>query len=125
MNKKLIVLGSTGLLVGAMVTIPNKVLAYRGDAALQGPNCTEERHEEMISAFQNNDYQAWKELMNGKGRVTELINEENFSRFAEAHKLALEGNTEEAEKIRQELGLGLGNGSGRKMGEGIGRNSRR
>ena len=125
MNKKLIVLGSTGLLVGAMVTIPNKVLAYRGDAALQGPNCTEERHEEMISAFQNNDYQAWKELMNGKGRVTELINEENFSRFVEAHKLALEGNTEEAEKIRQELGLGLGNGSGRKMGEGIGRNSRR
>ena len=124
MNKKLVVLGSTGLLIGAMVTIPAKVFAYRGDASVKGPNCTEERHEKMISAFENSDYQAWKELMNGKGRVTELINEENFSRFAEAHKLSLEGKTEEAEEIRQELGLGLRDGSGRKMGQGFGRNSR-
>ncbi|MBW6441949.1 hypothetical protein K0B04_03560 [Patescibacteria group bacterium] len=124
MNKKIIALGSTALLIGAIVTIPTKVFAYRGDASVKGPDCTEERHEEMISAFENSDYHSWKELMNGRGKVTEIVNEENFSRFAEAHKLALEGKTEEAEKIRQELGLGLRDGSGRKMGQGFGRNSR-
>jgi hypothetical protein len=124
MNKKLIVSGTLGLLLGGLIIAPTKVLAYRGDASVQGPNCTEERHTEMTAAFENNDYNAWKGLMEGKGRVTEVINEDNFSRFAEAHRLSLEGNTEEAKKIREELGLGLGNGSGRRMGGGFGRNSK-
>jgi hypothetical protein len=58
--------------------------------------------------------------MQGKGRVTEVINESNFAKFAEAHKLAQEGNLEEANKIRQELGLGLHDGSGYKSGQGNG-----
>ncbi|MBW6441392.1 hypothetical protein K0B04_00585 [Patescibacteria group bacterium] len=126
MNKKLIVLGSAGLLLGAIFIVPSKVLAYRGDASVKGPDCTEERHEKMVAAFDNNDYQSWKELMNGKGRVTEVINEENFSKFGEAHRLSLEGKTEEAQQIREELGLGLrnGTGSGRRMGGGFGRNSK-
>jgi len=74
----------------------------------------------MTKAFENNDYNAWKEQMGGRGRVSQVINEENFERFAEAHRLALEGKTEEAAKIRQELGLGLQNGSGKGMGQGFG-----
>lgn len=125
MNKKIIVLGSVGLLLGGLVLIPSKAFAYRGDPTVQGPNYTEERHQEMTSAFENNDYNSWKNLMNGRVRVSELIKEQNFSRFAEAHKFALEGNTEEANKIRQELGLGLQNGSGRGTGRGFGTNCNR
>lgn len=125
MNKKLIVLGSASLLLGGFILTTGNAFAYRGDPTVKGPNYTEERHQEMTSAFENNDYNSWKNLMSGRGRVAEVINEQNFSRFAEAHKLALEGKTEEANKIRQELGLGLHNGSGRGMGGGQGRNFNR
>ena len=120
MNKKYIALGSVGLLLGGLLLFTNKVSAYKGDPTVKGPYYTEERHEEMTKAFENNDYNAWKEQMGGRGRVSQVINEENFERFAEAHRLALEGKTEEAAKIRQELGLGLQNGSGKGMGQGFG-----
>jgi len=120
MNKKFIALGSVGLLFGGLMLFTNKASAYKGDPTIKGPNYTEERHEEMTKAFENNDYNAWKNLMSGRGRVLQVINEENFARFAEARRLALEGKTEEAAKIRQELGLGLQNGSGKGMGQGFG-----
>lgn len=121
MNKTSILLGLTALVIGGAVLVPQTVLAYRGDPAVKGPNYTEERHAAMEKAFENKDYNAWKNLMNGIGRVTQVINAQNFSRFAEAHKLALEGKTDEANKIRTELGLGLHNGSGMGQGMGYGR----
>jgi hypothetical protein len=48
------------------------------------------------------------------------VNEENFDRFAEAHRLALEGKTEEAAQIRAELGLGVGGGPSSEKGQGQG-----
>jgi len=120
MNKKYIVLGSIGLLLGVLVLFTNNASAYKGDPTVKGPNYTEVRHEEMTKAFEKNDYNAWKEQMGGRGRVSQVINEENFPRFAEAHRLTLEGKTEEAAKIREELGLGLQNGSGRGAGQGFG-----
>lgn len=113
MNKTSIVLGITTLVVGGLVLAPKAALAYRGDPGVKGPNYTAERHEAMTKAFETNDYNAWKNLMTGKGRVIEVINANNFSRFAEAHKLALEGKTNEAKAIRSELGLGMGMGHGR------------
>lgn len=124
MNKKLIVLGSIGLLLSGFVLVRTKVLAYQGDPSIKGPYYTEERHQEMTSAFENNAYNSWKNLMNGRGRVSQVINEQNFSRFSEAHRLALEGKTDEANKIKQELGLGLRDGSGKESG-GFGRNANR
>ena len=93
---------------------PKLAGAYRGDPSVQGPDCSAERHEIMTEAFENNDYHTWKEQMQGKGRVSQVVNEGNFARFAQAHKLAEEGKLDEAKAIRQELGLGLGlkNGSG-------------
>ena len=118
MNKKTMLLGATALVLGGLVMFPRLARAYQGDPNVQGPNCTTERHEAMIQAFENNDYNAWEEQMHGKGRVTQVINEGNFARFAEAHKLASEGKTDEAKEIRKDLGLGLRNGSGRDNGMG-------
>jgi hypothetical protein len=118
MNQKAILLGAAALVTGSFILNPTRAEAYRGDPNSQGPNCNGERHEAMEQAFENNDYQAWKELMSGKGRVTQIINEENFARFAEAHQLAEEGKLEEAKQIRQELGLGLGNRQGDGSGQG-------
>lgn len=121
MNRKIIAL-STVALVGSLLIAPKLAVAYQGDSGVQGPNYTAERHDAMTAAFANNDYNAWSQLMQGKGRVTQVVTQDNFAQFAKAHALSLEGKTDEANQIRQELGLGLGNktrnGSGQGMGQG-------
>lgn len=120
MNKTILTLGLTALVIGGLFALPKATSAYRGDPTVKGPNYTEERHSAMEKAFESNDYNAWKYLMNGRGRVTQVINKDNFARFAKIHELIEDGKTDEANKIRAELGLGLQNGSG--YGMGMGRN---
>ena len=119
-------LGTLALILGVTATSVGTAFAYQGDPAVKGPNYSEERHALMTEAFENKDYSAWKNLMQGRGRVTEVITETNFAKFAEAHQLALQGKTAEAQKIRQELGLGQHGGShrdgdGMRMGRGFDR----
>ena len=69
--------------------------------------------------FDNGDYTAWKNLM-GDNPITEKITADNFAKFAEAHKLMLAGQTDEAQKIMTELGLDHGFGMGMmKNGRGL------
>ena len=116
-NKKRLGVLGLGLGLGALTLggFGYSAGAFQGDYSQKGPNCNPERHETMEKVFENNDYQAWKNLMEGRGRVTEIINEESFSKFAEAHRLALEGKIDEAKVIREELGLGKNRGEGRGM----------
>ena len=99
-----IISGTVAVIVVGVIA-SSSVSAYRGDYSEQGPECSPERHAEMTKAMNDNDYNAWTELMGDRGKVTQVINEENFSRFTEAHKLAQEGEYEEADAIRKELGL--------------------
>jgi hypothetical protein len=101
----------------SLMTFSNSAYAYRGDPAVKGPNYSESRELAMEKAFDNNDYNAWKNLMQGKGRVIQVINKDNFAQFAKAHNLAEEGKIAEANQIRTQLGLGLQNGSGKGMGQ--------
>ncbi len=119
MKKTALVLGALVLGLGSMGLLASTTSAYQGDPNIKGPNYSVERHEAMTNAFNNKDYTAWKNLMQGKGRVTQVINQDNFGKFAEAHQLSLQGKTDEAQKIRQELGLGLRNGTG-KTSNGMG-----
>ncbi|NCN99721.1 hypothetical protein GW920_01160 [Candidatus Falkowbacteria bacterium] len=112
MKKITLGLGILALTLGIVSISAASVFAYQGDPTVQGPNYSVDRHEAMEEAFENNDYEAWKNLMVGNGRVMQVVNKDNFSKFAEAHELAEQGNTVEAQKIRQDLGLGLRNGSG-------------
>jgi hypothetical protein len=116
MKKISIITLSIAAIALGLITFANSTYAYRGDPSVQGPYHTEERETAMNKAFDNNDYNAWKKLMEGRGRVTQVINQNNFAQFAKAHKLAEEGKVAEANKIRTQLGLGLQNGSGQGMG---------
>ena len=113
-------LGALAIAIGGAFALSQDSQAYKGDPAVKGPNYTEERHAAMEKAFESNDYEAWKNLMQGKGRVTQVVNSENFAKFAEAHRLAESGDLEGAKNIRAELGLGLNNGSGKGQGQGRG-----
>ena len=121
MNKKTILLGLTALILGGLVISPKITEAYKGDPNVKGPNYTVERHEAMEKAFEKKDYNAWKNLMQGRGRVTQVINAQNFAKFAQIHELVEQGKTTEANKLRTELGLGLQNGTGMGQGMGFGR----
>ncbi|MFA7685945.1 MAG: hypothetical protein WCX95_04055 [Candidatus Gracilibacteria bacterium] len=126
MKKTMLGLGAAVLVLGTVALSTGAVFAYQGDPNVKGPNYTAERHEAMTQAFEKGDYSAWKDLMQGRGRVTQVVNESNFAKFAEAHELAEQGKTVEAQKIRQELGLGLCNGSGKTAGGmGLGRGMNR
>jgi len=119
MKKIVLSLGAMALILGSVGLFAGTAEAYRGDPKVQGPNYTPERHEAMEKAFETNNYEAWKALMQGRGRVTQVINKDNFAKFAEAHELAEQGKFVEAQKIRQELGLGMHDGRGM-MGKGMG-----
>ncbi len=123
MKKTSMLLGATILMFSAAFLLPMSAQAYKGDPNVKGPNYTVERHDAMTKAFANKDYNAWKVLMDGRG-VVNKITASNFAKFAEAHQLALDGKTQEAAKIRAELGLGQQNGSGMGQGQRQGRMSR-
>ena len=121
MKKSFVIAGSLALELGIAGFSISNAFAYQGDPLVQGPNYTSERHEAMTQAFENNDYESWKALMAGRGRVSEVINADNFSQFAQAHTLAAQGKTAEAQAIRQNLGLGNKNGAGCANQDGSGK----
>jgi len=101
MKKITLGLGVAVLAVGVLGMGMQAASAYQGDPTVTGPNYSTDRHEAMEQAFENEDYDAWKEVMDGKGRAAEMVTAENFGQFARAHKLALEGDLESAQEIRQ------------------------
>jgi hypothetical protein len=124
-RNKLIMSGLLALTLGLGVS--GTVFAYQGDYNKKGPNYSQEFESEMTRVMTNNDYEGWKLLVQDKvGRVDEVINKDNFSKFAEAWRLAKEGKIKEANVIRKELGLrtsdGTRNGNGMHRGMGKGHN---
>ena len=90
------------------------VMAYQGNPAIQGPDYSEERHQAMQQVFDNLDYNTWVSLMQETGRnprVLDVVTEDNFATFVEAHEAAQNGDLEEARKLRGEFGLNDGQGS--------------
>jgi len=121
MTKQSMILGALALVISGIVLAP-QALAYKGDPGVKGPNYTEARHEAMEKAFETGNYTAWKTQMADRAgrRVTEVINAQNFSKFAKAHELAEQGKTTEANALRDELGLDQGSGRGNGQGTGRG-----
>ena len=120
MNKKIITsISALAIMAMFFVMLGTSAKAYQGDYTKKGPNYSPERHEAMEKAFESNDYESWKKLMQGRGRVTQVINKDNFAKFAKAHELAEQGKVDEANAIRSELGLRTAGGV--RGGYGIGR----
>jgi len=87
------------------------VFAYQGDPNTLGPNYSEERHAAMQNAFDNMDYNSWYQLMSENerhGRILDVINEDNFETFIKARNAMIEGDSELAQELKSELGLGQG-----------------
>ena len=123
MNKG-IMIGTLGLVALSGVIFAGSTFASNGNMGGFGRNYTPERHTQMTEAFANKDYTAWKNLMGNTG-ASRVVTQENFTKFTDMHNLMLEGKTDEANKIRQELGMGNGQGrgtNGEKRGQNNGGN---
>jgi hypothetical protein len=76
------------------------------DFSKKSPGYSQVFDTQMTKVMTNNDYAGWRQLVLDKtGKVDPLITKDNFSKFAEAWKLAKEGNIKQANIIRKELGL--------------------
>ena len=113
-NRKIATVLATWLFALLMISW---VSAYQGDPSVQWPDYSAERHEAMTEAFETNNYEAWKVLMEGKGRVTDVVTADNFDTFVEANSLAKAGDLEWSKALRAELGLGLKDGSNQGNGK--------
>ncbi len=127
--KQATIFGLLALMVVGLVATTGLVSAYRGDYSVKGPDCNEERHEAMENAFESLDYDAWYQLMTENGRhprVVDVVTEDNFETFVQAHEAGENGDYETAAELRAELGLNKGNGPrdgtghGKGMGQGKG-----
>lgn len=111
MTKKIVwSLGVLGIVAGTFAT--PSAQAYQGDPTKQGPNHSSERHAAMEKAFETSDYNAWKNLAQGRGHIAQIIDETNFAEFAKAHILLEQGKKDEAITILRSLGLAQNNGNG-------------
>ncbi len=116
-NSNKVLVGSLAIVMMGAFAI-SSVMAYQGDYSKKGPAYSPERHSAIEEVMDNNNYQAWSKLMADRGRITQIINEDNFARFAEARELAHNGDLEGADAIRKDLGLRTRDGE--KVGVGYG-----
>jgi hypothetical protein len=127
--KKTAIFGILTLMVIGLVFTSGMVNAYRGDYSVQGPDYSEDRHELMENAFDKLDYTAWYELMTAEDRhprIVDVVTEDNFEIFVQAHEAGRNGDYETATALRSELGLNNGNGpkDGTGFAKGVGQGKR-
>ena len=108
MKKTLLLAGLAVIVTGLAVAATT--MAYQGNYTQKGPNFNPDQEAQVEAAMKNNDYDAWSKLMADRGRVTQVVNKDNFSKFAQAWKLGQEGKTADADAIRTELGLRTSDG---------------
>lgn len=98
---------------------------HSGGAKEQGANYNAQAHEQLESAIEARDYDAWLKVRQEyslpmRGKVFQVINKDNFGLYADLHAANEAGDLERAAAIRTELGVGVGR-DGKMMGDGTGR----
>lgn len=133
LNIKKIALATFSVFAIGLVASAGVASAYQGNPDEQGPNYDAGLHDLKTDAFTSGDYETWRYLMEdapNQGRVLDVVTEDNFDIFVQAHNAALAGDDELAVELRAQLGLnngvgpqdgtGYGKGQGNRQGRGNG-----
>jgi hypothetical protein len=110
MNNKLL-FGIGALFLISIISLG--VMAYQGNSNVKGPNYNEAVHDQLEAAIEAGNYDAWIQIRQDnnlptKGRIFQVVNAENFDLYVQLHNAVEAGDTETANEIRAELGLGQG-----------------
>ena len=89
-----------------------------GPRGPRGNNGRFQMREEVRTALENRDYNAWHDAMTPK--ILDYINESNFNTFADMQEAIQSGDKDTAEALRQELGLPERQAPADRMGMKIG-----
>lgn len=82
----------------------------------------EQWQEKIRNAFENKDYNAWKNLMEERYRKRiSFMTKERFNKMAEMRKLIQEGKYEEAKKLREDFIFPIGGKWNSKSGKFMGK----
>lgn len=60
---------------------------------------------EVREAIENDDYEAWAELMKDRPHAADMITRDTFDKLKELHELKQDGDLEGAKKLAEELGM--------------------
>ena len=118
-NNKITVGAAALVAIIATAGMTASTFAYHGDPSVKGPNVDTKTHEAMTDAFENRDYNSWKanKPNEAKGRMMDVVKDKaTFTKFAEMREARMAGDTDRAEDLRTELGLGQRNGEGYRQG---------
>lgn len=116
MANKILTIFAAVFLIGLVSMIG--AYAYKGDSNIKGPNYDADVHEQLEAAIEAEDYDAWLKIRQDnnlptKGRMFQVINKDNFDKYAELHDANEAGDTAKADAIKAELGLGQGMQNGK------------
>ena len=115
------------------------VSAYQFGNGFMNSNLSDEekadryvQREAIRSAVDNQDFETWKSLMQGKlEQMQERLTEENFNNLVQRHQERAEfrqamddareagATREEMQQLREEYGIGAGNGFGKGLKKGF------
>lgn len=118
MKNKTIGIFATLFVIGVISLVA--VFAYKGDPDAQGPNYDADVHGQLEAAIEAGDYDAWIKIRQDNnlpmyGRMFQVINKDNFDLYRQMHLAMEEGDTQTADDLRAELGLGQGRVQGRNL----------
>ncbi len=57
----------------------------------------------ILEAFENGDYESWRQIISAKGEVYGAISEEDFNKFVKARQAARSGDYEQAINLSAEV----------------------
>ena len=103
-SKFYLLAGFFGLLITTLA-VSSLASAQSDTGATKGPRYSTANHQAWQEAIEQGDYEVWKELVDSKPRITDVITEDNFDQFVQMHQLKQDGDIEGAKVIAEELGL--------------------
>jgi len=118
--------GFLAVLAVSIVALAGITYAYKGNPDVKGPNYDAAVHEQLEAAIDAGNYDTWLKIRQDnnlptKGRIFQVIDKDNFDKYAKLHQANLAGDTAKVDAIRAELGLGQGmmkRGTGKMTGSG-------
>lgn len=97
--------------IAALVGFGGIVFTASAAQGFWGGMMDSEWRQNMKNAQENNDYGSWRNLVQERhDKMLEWMSPERFSKMNEMRRLMRERKTDEANKIRQELGIPEWNG---------------
>jgi hypothetical protein len=73
------------------------------DANIEVSQPKKQKQEKILNTFENNDYEAWKQIIGKNSKLSSLVDAENFKLFVSARQAARQGEYAKAVKITESI----------------------